>query len=156
MQTSHAAVEKKPILPPTYLLLAIVTMAVLNVIAPWRHLLVFPWTLVGVVPLVLGIALNLVADSQLKKHATTVKPFEKSSSLVTTGAYRICRHPMYLGFALILVGLAMLMGTATPFVVIPAFVALIETTFVRVEERMMAATFGESWRSYAGRVGRWI
>jgi protein-S-isoprenylcysteine O-methyltransferase Ste14 len=74
-------------------------------------------------PLATGIALNLVADAALKKHGTTVKPFEESSALVTTGAYGICRHPMYLGFALILVGLALLMGSLGPFVVVPLFVA---------------------------------
>jgi protein-S-isoprenylcysteine O-methyltransferase Ste14 len=156
MQTSHAAVEKRRLLPPTYLLLGIVTMVVLHVIAPWRQLLAFPWTLVGLIPVALGVALNLVADAQLKKHGTTVKPFERSSAMVTTGAYGICRHPMYLGFALILMGLAMLLGSVTPFVIVPAFVALIETKFVRVEEQMMAAAFGENWRSYAARVGRWI
>jgi protein-S-isoprenylcysteine O-methyltransferase Ste14 len=85
-----------------------------------------------------------------------VKPFQESSYLVTTGAYRICRHPMYLGFALILVGLSTLMGSVTPFLVVPPFIALIETTFVRVEEEMRAATFGDAWRGYKARVRRWI
>jgi protein-S-isoprenylcysteine O-methyltransferase Ste14 len=156
MQSSHTTTEKKRVLPPTYLLLAIVAMAVLRVVAPWRQLLAFPWDLLGLVPLGLGVALNLSADAQLAKHGTTVKPFEKSSSLVTTGAYRLCRHPMYTGFALILAGLATLMGSATPFVVVPAFIALMETKFVRVEEQMMAMTFGQAWRDYTARVGRWI
>lgn len=131
-------------------------MAALHVLAPWRQLVPFPWSLAGVVPLALGVAINLVADANLKEHRTTVKPFEKSSALVTTGAYRLCRHPMYLGFALILLGLASLGGATTPFLVVPVFVGVLETRFVRAEERMMEAAFGDAWRAYKARVGRWI
>jgi protein-S-isoprenylcysteine O-methyltransferase Ste14 len=49
----------------------------------------------GSLPLLLGLALNVVADRQFKQAKTTVKPFQRSSALVTNGAYRICRHPMY-------------------------------------------------------------
>lgn len=143
-------------LPPHYVALAILTMVALRVIFPWRPLVLFPWSLAGMLPLGLGVALNLVADAQLKRHATTVKPFEESAALVTTGAYGICRHPMYLGGALILLGLGVILGCATPFVVIPVFVALIETRFVRVEERMMEHQFGSAWRDYTARVSRWL
>jgi protein-S-isoprenylcysteine O-methyltransferase Ste14 len=153
----HAyAPRKKRALPPTYLLGAIVAMALLHVVAPLRHFISFPWSLTGIVALAIGVVLDLVADRDLEKHGTTVKPFEQSSALVTTGAYRICRHPMYLGFALILAGLAILMGTVTPFGVVAVFVALIETKFVRVEEKTMADTFGDAWRAYEARVRRWI
>ncbi len=157
MQTSHPpSVASRSVLPPTYLLVTIVSMAALHLLVPWRRVIPFPWSLVGIVPVALGVALDLVADAALEKHGTTVKPFEKSSSLVTTGAYRVCRHPMYLGFVLILSGLATLMGSVTPFVLVLAFVVLIERTSIRVEEQMMAATFGEAWREYAARVGRWM
>jgi protein-S-isoprenylcysteine O-methyltransferase Ste14 len=147
---------KRRVLPPTYLLLAVVTMVVLHVLVPWRHVIPFPWSFAGLVPFVLGVILNLIADADLKRSGTTVKPFEDSSSLVTTGAYRICRNPMYLGFALILIGLALLIGSATPFVIVPVFIALVEVTFIRVEERMLEERFGDVWRSYAARVPRWI
>jgi len=156
MAQAASPVRRARVLPPTYLLFAVVAMAALHLLAPWRHLIGLPWSLVGLVPLAIGVVLNLVADSDLEKHGTTVKPFEPSSALVTSGAYRVCRHPMYLGFTLILLGLATLMGTVTPFAVLPAFVALIETTFVRAEERTMEATFGDAWRAYKLRVGRWI
>jgi len=153
---AEAPIRRTKVLPPTYVALAITVMAVLDALAPWRRVIPFPWSVLGVVALGAGIVLELVADSDLKKHATTVKPFEQSSSLVTTGAYGICRHPMYLGFVLILLGLAVIMGAVTPFLVIPAFVALVETAFIRIEEQMMEAQFGDAWRAYRARVGRWL
>jgi protein-S-isoprenylcysteine O-methyltransferase Ste14 len=98
----------------------------------------------------------VVADRQFKQAKTTVKPFQRSSALVTNGAYRICRHPMYLGFVLILSGMAILTGSLSPFVVVPAFAVLVEVVFIREEERMMAAEFGDAWLAYKEKVRRWL
>lgn len=92
----------RTVLPPTYLLLGIVTIAALHFLLPVGHILVLPWRLVDLLPLLLGLALNLAADRQFKQAKTTVKPFQRSSALITNGAYRIHRHPMSLGFVLIL------------------------------------------------------
>ena len=44
---------------------------------------------------------------------------------------------MYLGMVLILIGIAVLMGSLTPYAVIPVFAVLMEVVFIRVEERML-------------------
>jgi len=114
------------------------------------------WNLLGVVPLVIGIILNLVADGVFKKLGTTVKPFEESTALITTGVFRISRHPMYVGMVLILIGIAVLMGSLTPYAVIPVFAVLMEVVFIRVEERMLEEKFSEAWLVYKEKVRRWI
>jgi len=73
---------KKP-LPPTYFQGAIILSVALHFLLPLQQFLSFPWRLVGLVPLVIGIILNLLADQAFKKHTTTVKPFEESNALVT-------------------------------------------------------------------------
>ena len=67
--------KRKRVLPPTYLLIAIITMVLLHCLAPILELIAYPLTLFGIVPLAAGIALNLMADSAFKKEQTTVKPF---------------------------------------------------------------------------------
>jgi len=147
---------KKAVLPPTYLFLAIGVMVALHFLLPGRHVIGFPWNLLGIVPLGVGIALNLVADRAFKAHATTVKPFEDSTVLITGGVFRISRHPMYLGFVLILIGIAVLMGSLTPYAVIVVFAMLMEVVFIRVEERMLEEKFGDTWLAYKAKVRRWI
>lgn len=147
---------RKRVLPPTYLFLAIVAMAALHFAWPLAAVVPWPWNLLGGLPLVLGVALNLWADKALKVHGTTVKPFEESAALVTGGAYRLSRHPMYLGMVLILLGIALLLGSLTPYVVVPVFAVLMEAVFVRVEERMMRERFGEAWLGYTRQVRRWV
>ena len=146
----------KRMLPPVYLFLSIVIMIILHFVFPLMRIIVFPLNLIGTLPFGLGIVINLTADTTFKKYNTTVKPFEKPTTLVTSGVFRFSRHPMYLGFVLVLAGIAILMGSLTPFLVIIAFAILIDTIFIRAEEEMLEQTFGDAWLKYKGKVRRWI
>ena len=143
-------------LPPTYFFLAIAVMAALHFLLPGETVVRYPLSLTGAIPLLAGAILNLMADRAFKNHKTTVKPFEESTALITTGAYRICRHPMYLGMVLMLLGLAVLLGSLLPFMAIPIFAIFMQLHFVRVEEQMLEKRFGKSWLAYKRRVRRWI
>ncbi len=146
----------RKLLPPHYFLGAILLAVVLHFLLPVREILTYPWRLLGLAPLVVGIVLNLLADKAFKKHDTTVKPFEESSALVTDGVFRITRSPMYLGMILILIGVAMLLGSAAPFAVVLLLAALLDRGFVTPEEQKLEDTFGERFRQYRRRVRRWI
>ncbi|MEJ2650366.1 MAG: isoprenylcysteine carboxylmethyltransferase family protein [Gammaproteobacteria bacterium] len=148
--------NRSVLLPPGYLLIAIVIMLALHFSFPMEALLYYPLNLAGAIPLLVGIILNIMADKLFKQHNTTVKSFQESSALITSGTYRICRHPMYLGMVFILLGLAVLLGSWLSFLVLPVFAVVMELRFVRVEERMLEQKFGKSWLAYKQRVRRWI
>ncbi len=131
-------------------------MALLNFFGPVYGFALYPWNLLGLVPLGIGIALNLIADAAFKKAQTTVKPFEISTALITTSVFGISRNPMYLGMVLILIGIAILMGSLSPLIVIVFFTALIELVFVRTEEKMLEQHFGLTWTEYQSKVRKWI
>ena len=63
---------------------------------------------------------------------------------------------MYLGMALLLLGVAILLGSLSPFFVVPVFVWLITVRYIRFEEKMLEDTFGLKYLDYARRVRRWI
>ncbi len=144
------------VMPPTYFYVSLLVMMLLHFVLPVARILGFPWRLLGVLPLVFGIALAVVADKAFKRVGTSVKPLGKTTTLVTTGAFRTSRHPMYLGFVLVLLGTAVLLGSLTPFAVAAAFAVFMEVVFVRFEERKMEDQFGETWREYKQRVRRWL
>ena len=146
---------KKP-LPPTYFFGGIVLAAAIHFLFPLQQLLVFPWRLAGLLPLVIGIVLNLMADQALKTHNTTVKPLDISSTLITRGVFTISRNPMYLGMTLILLGIALLLGSATPLVVVIVLPVLFDLVFITPEEKMLEDAFGEEFRQYRKQVRRWI
>ena len=148
--------KRKRLLPPFYLFASLIIMALLHFFAPVATYIASPYNLVGGIPLVLGIVLNLVADASFKRYRTTVKPFEESTTLVTDGVFRISRHPMYLGLVLILLGIAIVMRSLTPLTVVIAFSIAMDRVFVRTEEKMLEDKFGEPWRRYKSNVRRWI
>jgi len=149
-------VKGKRVLPPTYLLVAIVLMLAFHFLLPVRGIVPIPWNILGVIPLACGIALNLIADRSFHQAQTTVKPFEESAALVTTGAFQISRNPMYLGYVLILAGVALIVRSLMSYAVLPVFAVLMDRVFIRVEERMLEKQFGQVWANYAERVRRWI
>jgi len=148
--------KTKKIMPTTYLLIAIIMMVAIHFLFPAVTIIPLVWNLLGIIPLLLGVVINLVADGAFHRVDTTVKPFEESTALVTSGAFRISRNPMYLGFVLILIGIAVLLRSLSPYVVILAFVILIQGMFITVEERMLANKFGERWQQYRQNTRRWL
>ena len=143
-------------LPTTWLLIAMLAILALHFLLPVSMIVPPLWNLLGLIPLALGVALNLVADGAFHRAGTTVKPFEESSSLVTTGVFGVTRNPMYLGFALILAGEAIALRSLSPYGVVIAFVILMQTMYITVEEHMLADKFGSMWQHYANRTRRWI
>ena len=146
----------KRLSPLAYLLIAILLTVALHLLLPFRELIPFPWRLVGLLPILLGIILNVLADRSLKRHETTVKPFAVSRTLVTEGVYRVTRHPMYLGMVLIIAGIAALLGSLAAWLILPLLAVLLDARFVRIEESMLAETFGEAYRRYRQQARRWI
>jgi len=143
-------------LPPTYLLISIAAIIALHFLFPVLIIIPSLWNLLGIIPLALGVFLNLSADNAFHRANTTVRPFEESSALITRGVFRISRNPMYLGMVLILPGVAVLVGSLTPYVVVLAFAILMDRMFIKVEERMLAEKFGAEWEAYKRSTRRWL
>jgi protein-S-isoprenylcysteine O-methyltransferase Ste14 len=148
--------KNKAVLPPTVLLISIVIMLGFRFLLPVRMVIPLPWNLLGIAPLACGIALNLIADNAFRKANTTVKPFEESTVLLASGVFQISRHPMYLGFVLILIGIATMLRSLTSYVVVPVFVVLMDRVFIKVEDQMLEKKFGQAWLEYKQRVRRWV
>ena len=147
---------QRKIMPPTWLLLAMFFSLLLHFLFPILHLISAPWTLLGVLPIVLGVWINLAADKAMHQANTTVKPFDTSSTLITSGVFRISRNPMYLGFVLVMAGLALLAGSLSPWLMVLAFTAFLQTAYIHVEEAKMAVEFGHEWETYKKQTRRWV
>ncbi len=148
--------RSKIIIPPVYFLVTVVIMTVLNYFAPIRNILHPPVTYSGAIFIVIGFIITIWSAVLFNKAGTAIKPFDESTHLVTKGMYQVTRNPMYLGMVVILLGIALLFGTFTPFFLIPIFIWLIQTIFIGNEEIMMERIFGDEYREYKKRVRRWL
>ena len=63
---------------------------------------------------------------------------------------------MYLGMVIILTGVAVLLGSITPFLVPAGFFITMNVVFIPDEERAMEETFGEQFLDYKKRIRRWL
>ena len=142
--------------PPMYLGIAVLLMIGLHKVAPGKQIIPWPVRYLGIVPFAVGLWLVLWVNAIFRRVGTTIKPFEDSSALVTQGPFRVSRNPIYLGMSIALFGVAVLLGSLTPFLVVPLFAALIDARFVRAEEGILTKTFGRQFEDYMRRVRRWL
>jgi protein-S-isoprenylcysteine O-methyltransferase Ste14 len=70
--------------------------------------------------------------------------------LITRGPYALVRHPMYLGITLAVLGGLLLYQTWTMAALLLLPLGL--TRRSRIEEKVLAAQFGEQWQDYAQKV----
>lgn len=105
-----------------------------------------------------GAAVCLAGVASFRRARTTVNPLkpESASSLVIAGIYRHTRNPMYLGFAIILLGWCVFLGSALAVLGVAAFVLYIGRFQIRPEERALRELFGAEFDAFCGRVRRWV
>jgi protein-S-isoprenylcysteine O-methyltransferase Ste14 len=144
------------IIPPVYLLISLLLMLLLHYQLPLLRLIPVPYTYTGISLIIAGLTLAILGAGMFRRADTPVQPFQKSTTLVVHGLFRYSRNPMYLGLLLILLGTAILLGSLSPFLVIPVFFVIIREGYVKHEERFLEELFGEAYRSYKQRVRRWL
>lgn len=112
-------------------------------------------TLLGIV-LVLGGVVGAPAMTAFRRANTSPKPWVPSTALVTTGPYRFTRNPMYLGFTLIYLGVAVWSNALWPLLFLPFVLVAMHYGVILREEAYMASTFGADYEAYRERVRRWL
>lgn len=105
-----------------------------------------------------GACFDLAGLLAFRKAKTTVNPLtpSKSATVVTTGVYRLTRNPMYLGLALMLLGLAVYLASVWALFGPLVFAAYITRFQIVPEERVLTARFGAAFSTYCARVRRWL
>lgn len=112
----------------------------------------------GAALLLVGCLICLAGVRQFRAHATTVNPLApgRSSVLVTNGIYRRTRNPMYLGFAVMLIGLGTTLGNLFALGMVPVFIGYLTRFQIVPEERALVEKFGAPYRAYLEQVPRWL
>ncbi|MDD2713543.1 MAG: isoprenylcysteine carboxylmethyltransferase family protein [Simplicispira sp.] len=105
-----------------------------------------------------GAGFDVAGLLAFRKAKTTVNPLapQRSTSVVTHGVYGLTRNPMYLGLALILLGLAVYLASPWALLGPVIFVTYITRFQIQPEERVLAARFGDSYTAYCAQVRRWL
>lgn len=74
---------------------------------------------------------------------------EKSKEVTQSGPYRYTRHPLYLGSALIGIGMAVVSNNLIVAAIVVAYLVLTLTAAMRSEEAHLREKFGDAYDAYA-------
>lgn len=113
-------------------------------------------TVLGGVLLVAGTALTAAGVAAVVRHRTALLPHHAVSTLVTSGAFRLSRNPMYTGFALAYLGGGLLLGSWWPLLTLPAVLVAVRRLVIDREERYLGSRFGDEYARYRQEVRRWL
>lgn len=124
----------------------------------------FPYQLLPpAVALPLGTALILVgflvvrsAALSLNRHKTTIHPAGVTTAIVSEGIYRRTRNPMYVSFALIYTGIALMVNAWIGLVLLVPLLVVVQKGIIEREERYLTRKFGTEYLTYKTRVRRWL
>jgi protein-S-isoprenylcysteine O-methyltransferase Ste14 len=111
---------------------------------------------IGIALIVVGAAHAASAIALFLQSRTTIVPHHRSSALVTSGAYRWTRNPMYVGLTFVYLGVAILLTSvwALLFLALPLYV--MNARVIPMEERQLDAVFGDTYAHYKAHVRRWL
>ncbi len=129
----------------------ILASGVLHLTRPWR----LPgtkwlysgagWTLVSTGIVILASAVRAASDTNL----------ERPSTLISSGPYAISRNPMYMGWTLLYLGVALITRNAWMVASLPVVAGLIHRDVLR-EEHTLERAFGEEYVRYRKLVRRYL
>ena len=104
-------------------------------------------SIVGWALVVTGLALTFVAAGTLRRFYSPSLRMRMDHRLITNGIYRFVRHPLYTGVGMATVGILVVASSLYGFLTLLVLIPLVLNR-IRIEEKMLTAEFGDSYRAY--------
>ena len=135
-------------------LICIIFPRVVNYLFPFMRVLPDTLTIISVALLILGNILTFVAVRTLRSHVS-FHPFGETTRLYTSGIYGHIRNPITIGLTSIFAGFLLSLPSAVMLVGFAVFLFNSECR-VRMEEVYLQRAFGDEYRQYQNRVGKYF
>jgi protein-S-isoprenylcysteine O-methyltransferase Ste14 len=144
------------LIPPVLFVICLLLMGLVRLFWPIKVIMGYPFSLMGLMPLLMGLMLGGTGAFKFFRERTNIHPFHEADKLVTSGVFRYTRNPMYLGLSLVLGGVWILLGAISPIMGVIIFVVVSNCWYIPYEERMLSEKFGETYEDYRRKVRRWF
>jgi protein-S-isoprenylcysteine O-methyltransferase Ste14 len=112
--------------------------------------------LVGTILAIVGIVATLVAQRDMGTSWRVGVDHTERTPFVSIGAFAIVRNPIFTTMAITGVGLAAMVPNAVAVVGVVALFVALQLQVRVVEEPYLAGLHGDTYRTYAARVGRFL
>jgi len=144
--------------PPLIYLTAVIAGGLLHAFALPLHLELPMSARIGAAVAVggLGVAMMAKAMGLFRRTGQDPRPWKGTPEIIAIGVYRVTRNPMYVGMALLQIGIGMGLANGWILVLVPPVLALVYATAIRHEEAYLESKFGDTYLAYKASVRRWI
>ncbi len=110
----------------------------------------------GIALMVAGISLIVWARREFARYGQPTDPGHPTDRVIKTGAFAISRNPLYLGGAIVLLGITFTFNILWTLVTLALSIILCHRMLIIPEEQYLAAKFGQEYQAYAASVHRWL
>jgi protein-S-isoprenylcysteine O-methyltransferase Ste14 len=114
----------------------------------------FKW--VGAVSIGAAAVLLTSAVRAMRRARTTFDVRKPTTAIVTSGAFRISRNPMYVSLMLSYLGIAVLVDSLWVLLLALPLAVILQKGVIEREERYLERKFGETYTRYKAGVRRWL
>lgn len=111
---------------------------------------------IGIALIIAGIGFIVLARREFARYSQSMEPGRSISTIVQTGVFSLSRNPLYLGIAMTLSGLALVLNVLWILVLLIPALILCYYVLIVPEERYLKNKFGEEYLAYAASVRRWL
>jgi protein-S-isoprenylcysteine O-methyltransferase Ste14 len=146
----------KWLLPPLLWLFCVLSMDGLRHLFPLDPLFSATRYYPAVGLIVIGLGMTVAVSARFRRLKTNINTFRNPDTLVTDGLFRLSRNPIYLGFMVALIGVAIAMNTLLALLLVAVFFAAAQFWYIPFEERAAEQAFGDTYREYRHAVRRWF
>ena len=146
------------VIAPPLLLLAVAVLLGAGLHHLWP-VAIWPWPHAWIPAdacFVAAVALVVPAVRRIWRARSTILPRRATTALMTSGAFRFTRNPLYLAMGPLLAGVARTMNSLAMLLVIVPWTVVMRYGVIAREERYLEGKFGEDYRAYCRRVHRWL
>lgn len=142
--------------PDLTLVVTLVLAFALDRYLPVARVISYPASLVGWLVAGIGLVGIAVVISALRTNRTSTNPADMPTYFLTDGLFSISRNPLYLSYIVVVLGVALVLGSLTALLAPLLCFLVIRMAVVPVEEAQLNAGFGSAYRAYCRKVRRWI
>lgn len=141
----------------------VVTVLVPYLILRWRGYALVPddlWRashVAGIALMAIGAAIVLICVMRFVTDGKgTISPLDPTRKLVIRGLYRYSRNPMYVGVTTLLIGEAVFWWSPELLLYLAIVFLAFNLVILLHEEPRLRREFGDEYREYVSKVGRWL
>lgn len=111
--------------------------------------------IIGLFIMILSIIIFIITLLTMKNNWRVGISYDETTTLVTTGIYKISRNPAFLGFDLLYIGLSLIYPNPINILFSIVLIILFDIQ-IKYEEQSLIAKYGDEYKNYCEKVRRYF